>query len=269
MSSRRVTSVTRASQYRPVRSAGGLSRSAVRKSIRLSGIGAPVVEEARRGRRSQPERLSVLQHRRRCPPASLSSRPSERRSATGHAAPSSASSFARLRPLDRLGDPGRLDQPQRAHAGDRRDQRRGRVRRPARAPCASMIARSRAASGNAIQWYRQRRLSASCSSRVRLEVITTIGGVGGRDRPQLGDRDLEVAQELEQERLELRVRAVDLVDQQHARHAQRAQQRALHQELRRRRARRPARPSASQARIASSCFGWSHSYSACAASSPS
>ena len=35
------------------------------------------------------------------------------------------------------------------------------------------------------------------------------------DRPELGDRDLEVREHLEQERLELLVRAVDLVDQEH------------------------------------------------------
>src|SRR6185437_11150721 len=39
----------------------------------------------------------------------------------------------------------------------------------------------------------------------------------GRDRAELGDRDREVRQELEQERLELVVGAVDLVDQQHHR----------------------------------------------------
>jgi hypothetical protein len=32
-------------------------------------------------------------------------------------------------------------------------------------------------------------------------------------RAHLGDRDLEVAQQLEQERLELELRAIDLVDQ--------------------------------------------------------
>ena len=43
-------------------------------------------------------------------------------------------------------------------------------------------------------------------------------GCSARDRADLGDRHLEVGQELEQERLELVVGAVDLVDQQHRRH---------------------------------------------------
>ena len=57
-------------------------------------------------------------------------------------------------------------------------------------------------------------MSASWSSRVRFEVRTTAGRVRGRDRPDLRDRDLEVGEHLEQERLELLVGAVDLVDQQ-------------------------------------------------------
>ena len=60
-------------------------------------------------------------------------------------------------------------------------------------------------------------MSASCSSRVRFEVSTTAGRRLARDRPDLGDRDLEVGEDLEQERLELVVGAVDLVDQQHDR----------------------------------------------------
>src|SRR3954463_9235732 len=53
------------------------------------------------------------------------------------------------------------------------------------------------------------------------------------DRAELRDRDLEVRQELEQERLELVVGAVDLVDQQHHRPLllERVEQRALEQEL--------------------------------------
>ena len=54
----------------------------------------------------------------------------------------------------------------------------------------------------------------------------------GPHRPDLGDRDLEVRQELEQERLELLVRAIDLVDEQDRRRlgAQRAQDRTLDEE---------------------------------------
>ena len=37
------------------------------------------------------------------------------------------------------------------------------------------ISAARAADGYSIQWKRQRRLSASCSSRVRFDVSTTIG----------------------------------------------------------------------------------------------
>ena len=54
---------------------------------------------------------------------------------------------------------------------------------------------------------------------------------GRRDRAELGDRDLEVGQQLQQEGLELLVGAVDLVDQQHRRlvAADRGQQRPLEQ----------------------------------------
>ena len=59
-------------------------------------------------------------------------------------------------------------------------------------------------------------MSASCSSRVRFEVRITYGPLLRADRPELGHRDLEVREHLEQERLELLVGAVDLVDQEHA-----------------------------------------------------
>ena len=56
----------------------------------------------------------------------------------------------------------------------------------------------------------------------------------GRDRADLGDGDLEVGQQLEQERLELVVGPVDLVDEQHRPVAgpDRLEQRPLEQELR-------------------------------------
>ena len=61
------------------------------------------------------------------------------------------------------------------------------------------------------------------------------GGCVARDRPQLGDRHAGVAEQLEQERLEVVVGAVDLVDQQHrgprARVLQRPQQRPPDQVL--------------------------------------
>ena len=50
-----------------------------------------------------------------------------------------------------------------------------------------------------------------------LEVSTTRGIERRLDRAELGNADLEVGQQLEQERLELLVGAVDLVDQQHRR----------------------------------------------------
>ena len=39
-----------------------------------------------------------------------------------------------------------------------------------------MISTSRSGVGWSIQWYRQRRFNASCSSRVRFDVTTTAGG---------------------------------------------------------------------------------------------
>jgi hypothetical protein len=58
-------------------------------------------------------------------------------------------------------------------------------------------------------------------------------GRARRDRADLRDRDLEVGEHLEQERLELLVGAVDLVDQQHDRLAlDRLEQRPADQELR-------------------------------------
>src|SRR6266542_220306 len=45
---------------------------------------------------------------------------------------------------------------------------------------------SRSTEGWSIQWYRQRRLRASCSSRVRLEVMITAGGRSAATRPISG-----------------------------------------------------------------------------------
>ena len=78
-------------------------------------------------------------------------------------------------------------------------------------------------------------MSASWTSRVRFEVRITRGGGLGLDRADLGDRDLEVGQDLEQVRLELLVGAVDLVDEQHRRDAvgrlERLEQRPADQEV--------------------------------------
>ena len=64
---------------------------------------------------------------------SLTSRPSERRSASGHAAPSSASSSRACAHSIVSAIPGGLISRNRAHAGHRLDQRRRRVGRQARA----------------------------------------------------------------------------------------------------------------------------------------
>jgi hypothetical protein len=68
---------------------------------------------------------------------------------------------------------------------------------------------------------------------VRFEVRTTTGRSLRAHRAALGDRDLEVGEEFEQERLEFLVGAVDFVDQQHGgvRRAQRRQHRPLDQEI--------------------------------------
>ena len=75
----------------------------------------------------------------------------------------------------------------------------------------------------------QRRLRASCSSRVRLDVTTTAGG--SAPRPGSGIVTLK-SEDLEQERLELVVRAIELVDEQHGAGARPDRpQRRLDQEL--------------------------------------
>ena len=62
----------------------------------------------------------------------------------------------------------------------------------------------------------------------------TSGGLVGADGAELGNRDLKLGQQLEQEALELLVGAIDLVDQQHRRaralRIDRLQQRTLDQE---------------------------------------
>ena len=71
-------------------------------------------------------------------------------------------------------------------------------------------------SGKPICRCRQRRFSASPRLRSLLEVRITVGGTTADDGAELGDRDLEVGEDFEQQRFELGVRLVDLVDQQHA-----------------------------------------------------
>ena len=76
------------------------------------------------------------------------------------------------------------------------------------------ISISRSSDGWPIQWKSARRFRASCSSRVRFEVRITAGRRRAEIVPSSGNRDLEVREHLEQERLELLVGPVDLVDQQ-------------------------------------------------------
>ena len=76
-------------------------------------------------------------------------------------------------------------------------------------------------------------MSASVSSRELFEVRIDDRVAARLDHAELGDRDLEVGQELEQHRLELLVGLVDLVDQQHdgLLGRDRGEQRPLEQEL--------------------------------------
>ena len=60
---------------------------------------------------------------------------------------------------------------------------------------------------------------ASWISRVRFDVMTTIGGVAARIGAELGNRHLVLGQHFEQVRLERLVGAIELVDQQHRRDA--------------------------------------------------
>src|SRR5215213_9787536 len=119
----------------------------------------------------------------------------------------------RARPVDRLGEPRRLLEVEAAQV---RDERRSFRREPLGDP------------GNAQLHDRDlaldRRVADPVVEAAPLErVVQLARPVRGKDhvrpalrgdRAQLGNRDLEVRQHLEQERLELLVGAVDLVDQQ-------------------------------------------------------
>ena len=80
--------------------------------------------------------------------------------------------------------------------------------------------------------YRQRRFNASDSSRVLFDVEQHDRALLADDRPELGDRHLEVREHLEQEGLGLDLDPVDLVDEQHDRlvGADRLEQRTGQQE---------------------------------------
>ena len=104
---------------------------------------------------------------------------------------------------------------------ERRGRAAPRARPPRRAPPAPRgrgVARSRARAphrDSRCNRCRQRRLSASVISRALFDVSSTSGRCARLERAELGHRDLEVGEHLEQERLELGVGAVDLVDEQH------------------------------------------------------
>ena len=95
------------------------------------------------------------------------------------------------------------------------------------------ISISRSIDGWPIQWKRARRFErvVELARPVRGEDHRRLAA--GADRAELGDRDLEVREHLEQERLELLVGAVDLVDQEHDRlvGVDRLEQRPADQEL--------------------------------------
>ncbi len=71
-------------------------------------------------------------------------------------------------------------------------------------------------SGKPMCRCRQRRLSASPSSRSLLEVRITVGGASAGDGAEFGYRDLKVRQDFKQQGSEFRIRLVDFVHQQHA-----------------------------------------------------
>ena len=89
--------------------------------------------------------------------------------------------------------------------------------RVAPAPAAAESRAPARRSGSSMWRKRQRRFSASESSRVLFDVSTTNGRVARRDRAELGDGHLEGIEHLEQQRLGLDLDPVDLVDEQHDR----------------------------------------------------
>ena len=115
--------------------------------------------------------------------------PSRRRRACRRRAPRPAG----RRPGTPARSPSRSSRPRRAAS---RDPARAAARRPPATSRASAsptcgarartISTSRSSAGWSIQWYRQRRFSASCSSRVRFDVTMTAGGVSAATRPTSG-----------------------------------------------------------------------------------
>src|SRR4051794_28854776 len=119
----------------------------------------------------------------------------------------------RARPVDRLGDRGRLLEIELADHRDDLDELARDGLRQLRGVHADDL---QLALGRRVV---QPQVQAAALERLG-QLARVVGGeqhdrVGtGLDPPELGDRDLEVAQQLEQHRLELLVGLVDLVDQQ-------------------------------------------------------
>ena len=238
------TSTARAVQYSRVRATGRSSVSASAKRAERSGVTGTPASCSRRpkaatsgGRSSstvssrhtqalQPRGaddvlvLAVLEHR------------AER--AVDRAASSvvDAEQLERRQPVDRLGDPGRLLHVAVAHPRDRgHDLHRERLRRALHAAAHDLdLALGRRVVDPLVQ--------AAALDRV-VQVARAVGGqddhrrVRRADRAELGDRHRRLGEQLEQERLEVVVGAVDLVDQQHRRPRagvlERAQQRPADQ----------------------------------------
>ena len=122
----------------------------------------------------------------------------------------------RPRPVDRLGDRGRLLEVEAAHHADQLDQ-----------PAGDRLGQLGGVQAHDLQLVLERRVVEPQVQAAALErlgqLARVVGGeqhhrVGARlDPSELGHRDLEVRQHLEQHRLELLVGLVDLVDQQHHR----------------------------------------------------
>ena len=138
----------------------------------------------------------------------------------------------RARPVERLGDRGRLVEPELAHRADEARGIGGELRVEVRhlelddAPFLFETGKV------------DEQMEAAAAQRLR-QFARAVGGqhdhrmLAGAQRAEFGNRDLEIGEQLEQKGLELLVGLVDLVDQQDdfARRRNRAQQRALEQVL--------------------------------------
>jgi hypothetical protein len=143
-----------------------------------------------------------------------------------------AKGHERVRPVDRLRDAGRLGEVHLPQPGHERRGLGGQPLRDARHP-----------QPHDLDLALQRRVRDPVEQAAALERVVQLAGAVrredhrrpplGRDRPDLRDRDLEVGEDLQEERLELVVGPVDLVDEQHDRvlGGDGLQQRAADEEL--------------------------------------